>query len=293
MNSPDTPQQLAHSDIIPGSQTQVDSLRFSGLGDQINPTESVSLENIGQMAYNSARRLVENDALRTENSHLTHELNTDPKTGLANERAWLGNLAETMSNLTPGQTISVNIIDIDRFKEINDKYGHAAGDRLLRIVGNALSTAFSRKDDVITHGSREKNPDDTDIARLGGDEFAIMSLRSEIPGEQDERRSTNGSEQALRQAKHLNEVFKGMLADTEFSDFIGLNLSVGYAESKQGDTPESLFARADMNMFQIKYEDKMSKITDDDKIQLKKIIPYLESLGTRVESWLKQAATAA
>jgi diguanylate cyclase (GGDEF)-like protein/PAS domain S-box-containing protein len=84
----------------------------------------------------------------------------DPLTGLANRRL-LDELFELASARGPrsGQEAAMLFVDVDGLKEINDTYGHEAGDRLLRAVGARLDDAF-READV--------------VARIGGDEFVIL-----------------------------------------------------------------------------------------------------------------------
>lgn len=87
---------------------------------------------------------------------------TDPSTGLPNRRAFTERagawLAAGCGEDRDGFMIA--LIDIDRFKHVNDDYGHAAGDSLVKLVGERLADAL---------------PDDAIIARVGGDEFAICT----------------------------------------------------------------------------------------------------------------------
>jgi diguanylate cyclase (GGDEF)-like protein len=87
---------------------------------------------------------------------------TDPLTGLLNRRA----LFDCYGDGTMGPTTAVVVFDIDHFKLINDAYGHAAGDCVLKVFAAEL-LAHRRTDDV--------------AARLGGEEFALV-LKEVIPG---------------------------------------------------------------------------------------------------------------
>jgi diguanylate cyclase (GGDEF)-like protein len=92
---------------------------------------------------------------------------TDPLTGLANRRAFAdAYLAERARQARSGTCGAVLVLDCDRFKELNDRHGHAAGDRALLSVAAAMS-AVTRELDT--------------SARLGGDEFAVLLSASE-PG---------------------------------------------------------------------------------------------------------------
>lgn len=84
---------------------------------------------------------------------------TDDLTGLANRRGFIEGLTQAERDCRNGQSFALLVLDLDRFKEINDCLGHLLGDELLVLVGARIATA-TRPDDL--------------IARLGGDEFAVL-----------------------------------------------------------------------------------------------------------------------
>jgi diguanylate cyclase (GGDEF)-like protein len=84
---------------------------------------------------------------------------TDELTGLGNRRLLQDRLAELLDTRRPGNQLAVLLLDLDRFKEVNDALGHHVGDELLRAVGPRLAGVL-RPGDVLT--------------RLGGDEFAVV-----------------------------------------------------------------------------------------------------------------------
>jgi diguanylate cyclase len=96
------------------------------------------------------------DSLRRE-----HELAlTDPLTGLPNRLAYERQMAQLEADVREGRvTACVGAFDIDHFKTINDTFGHAAGDAVLRIVGNTLARALEGR---------------AFVARYGGEEFAVV-----------------------------------------------------------------------------------------------------------------------
>ncbi|TXC69656.1 EAL domain-containing protein [Sphingomonas ginsenosidivorax] len=90
---------------------------------------------------------------------------TDVLTGLPNRRYFFARLDEVLrEHQATGQRFAVGVFDLDRFKPINDTYGHIVGDRLLVEVGRRLAD-FTRQDAI--------------IARLGGDEFGLI-VQSDI-----------------------------------------------------------------------------------------------------------------
>ncbi|NGP16469.1 GGDEF domain-containing protein [Devosia aurantiaca] len=94
-------------------------------------------------------------------SALRRQANSDPLTGLGNRR-WLQNAVsvEISRAMRRNQSIWVIAFDLDRFKEINDRFGHAAGDEVLMIVAEVTQ--------------RQLRPYDL-IARIGGEEFCVVS----------------------------------------------------------------------------------------------------------------------
>jgi len=99
-------------------------------------------------------------ALRDRLAHERSLARTDSLTGMPNRRSFLADLEREVERCRRyGQPFSVAYLDVDRFKQVNDRLGHAAGDALLRRVARTMLTAV-RKIDV--------------VARLGGDEFAMV-----------------------------------------------------------------------------------------------------------------------
>jgi diguanylate cyclase (GGDEF)-like protein len=88
-----------------------------------------------------------------------HQARTDELTGLANRRWFHESLRRHAAQVRASGSFAVLIVDLDRFKEVNDSLGHATGDELLRLVGRRLRTSV---------------PDEHLLARLGGDEYAVL-----------------------------------------------------------------------------------------------------------------------
>src|SRR4051812_8701034 len=104
--------------------------------------------------------------LTAQNRQLATQATTDSLTKLANRGAFEERLAEAVAHARRGNTcVGVLYIDLDGFKAVNDRYGHAAGDQLLSVLARRLTT-HRRANDL--------------IARVGGDEFLVLLPDLEI-----------------------------------------------------------------------------------------------------------------
>jgi diguanylate cyclase (GGDEF)-like protein len=140
---------------------------------------------------------------------------TDPLTNLANRRVWDRQLQSqwTLASST-GQPLWLAIVDLDRFKEVNDRDGYAAGDRTLQDAAQALAGQL-RRGDV--------------IARLGGDEFAALLLGI---GE--------GAAQAV-----FERLCSAMAGQAPSNSGPQVTASIGMAGGQNYAGPERLFAAAE------------------------------------------------
>jgi diguanylate cyclase (GGDEF)-like protein len=98
---------------------------------------------------------------RAERLHLM--ATTDGLTGLTNRDAFSARVTEATASASPDARLALVLIDLDRFKEVNDTLGHRYGDELLREVGRRLAARVGA---------------DGVVARLGGDEFVVMLARA-------------------------------------------------------------------------------------------------------------------
>lgn len=162
--------------------------------------------------------------LQRENDSLAYQALHDGLTGLPNRKAFERALQKLMNNPQTCDQVAVLFIDGDRFKEVNDTYGHAAGDNVLAETAQRLRGRL-RKEDL--------------VARLGGDEFAVLLTGIE-----------NG-EQAARVAENVIEAMREPIR-LAGGKTVAQSLSIGVALAKNHATGEAMIAQADAAMYHIK-----------------------------------------
>jgi diguanylate cyclase (GGDEF)-like protein len=115
-------------------------------------------------------RITEHAALAIANRRLMAALkgqaDTDARTGLRNSRAFDRALEDALAGRTADESLGVLMLDLDHFKEVNDRHGHPAGDEALRVFSGVLRSCM-RDGDL--------------AARYGGEEFAVLLSRVEGP----------------------------------------------------------------------------------------------------------------
>lgn len=149
---------------------------------------------------------------------------TDPLTGLPNRYAYDRHILDELERWERyNELFSLCVADLDFFKQVNDEYGHLAGDKVLRLMARILEKNL-RKVDIVT--------------RFGGEEFVII-----MP-------STDGvsATQAVEKVRKVIEKspfnFQGKP--------VRITMSFGVTEVKKGDTPDEIFSRADRMLYHAK-----------------------------------------
>jgi diguanylate cyclase (GGDEF)-like protein len=178
--------------------------------------EVMFLRSVTAVLAAAIRRIEAEDALRHRSLH-------DPLTGLANrELAHRQIDAALVAAREGGHTVATLLIDLDGFKVVNDRFGHASGDEALVLLAEQLQSAVRSGDTV---------------ARIGGDEFLIVCP------------DITSAENAVALATRITE-----LQIRPCSDGLGLRFtaSVGIAIAGPADTRETLIHRADTAMYQAK-----------------------------------------
>ncbi len=149
---------------------------------------------------------------------------TDPLTGLFNRRAFFARLFEAWAEAERlGHPLALLLLDLDRFKEINDGFGHEVGDRVLQHVARLLRTQARRYDVP---------------ARIGGEEFALL-----MPG--------SGRAQGLAAAERLRAQLDAMPLELEPGS-LKVTASFGVASKPTAQDPQDLLRRADRALYAAK-----------------------------------------
>jgi diguanylate cyclase (GGDEF)-like protein/PAS domain S-box-containing protein len=178
----------------------------------VSDAEGAPLHLIAQVQDISERHELEL-RLREQAEH-------DHLTGLYNRRRFHEELRRQIGRVArSGEAAMLAMIDLDRFKDVNDRDGHAAGDELLRAIGQALAARLRRSDT---------------LGRLGGDEFAAI-----LVGADEEA----GAAIARMLVGAVREVVGGAAP---------VSASVGLARIEADDEPDSALARADEAMYAAK-----------------------------------------
>ncbi len=193
-----------------------------------------TLQSITQVIEKRERRQRETlQQLQGQVHHLMRELEqarrestTDPLTNLYNRRAFESCLQHTVAvNRLFQYPATLLLVDIDHFKQVNDTYGHAAGDEALRATAERLVRVCKRKSDF--------------VARYGGEEFAVI-LR----------------ETALRDAQKIAQQIIDLVRREPVvipdGEPLRITVSIGVAELQPHETPEQWFQRADELLYQAK-----------------------------------------
>jgi diguanylate cyclase len=154
---------------------------------------------------------------------LSEEALTDPLTKIWNKRAFSAKLAGLLAggDRTPSCLI---VFDIDKFKSINDNFGHQAGDRALKAIAQQASASL-RQNDV--------------LFRYAGDEFVIVLEGTTMPD------ALAVAERVRLAAENIRFTYGG-------SQELRITVSLGVAQSRATDTPESLFERTDKALYAAK-----------------------------------------
>jgi len=162
--------------------------------------------------------------LQDQRARLEHLSLTDPLTGLPNRRAFETRFSQVQGLAERQHPVSLVLLDIDRFKRVNDQYGHGVGDQVLLALARSLK-ALTRRADL--------------AARLAGDEFVVLLSVLDASG-------------VDAWYQRLSDHFRGELNAFDLDLQTGLSAGQTWLGSEHGDAMSAALARADHALYQAK-----------------------------------------
>jgi diguanylate cyclase len=224
-------------------QTRAYSKRLDAWSTELGTTQSLDRlrEMLAEIAVDTQRVLEKNDVLehqlmrstgeveelRRNLAAVRHEAMTDGLTGLANRKFFDSHLREATRVATAlAEPLSLLLIDIDRFKQFNDTWGHQLGDKVLNLVARTLTDCVKGRD--VT-------------ARFGGEEFAIVL-------------EATSHEAALAVAEQIRTAMmrRKVVRKDSKADLGQVTVSIGVGLYRPGESVESLIERTDSALYAAK-----------------------------------------
>lgn len=176
-----------------------------------------------QIASSISDKSAELESVKTKLEEYKRLADTDPLTQLTNRRGFDSELARIYNSKKSVMFAALILVDIDKFKEINDKFGHPVGDRILQLVARLLEANVTGA---------------ISVCRTGGEEFAIV-----IEGL---------SEDSVLQ---LAEALRNAIANTEFAhresgtNYGRVTISLGVCMAAEATSPDDLYIKADRALY--------------------------------------------
>jgi len=221
------------SELAAGSETPIrfTSLHNDEVGELVRAAERFREENVERHALIDRYRKLNEEleakvdqrtlALRSSNEELELLANTDRLTGASNRRALdVALTAELDRSRRYESGLSVLFLDLDHFKEVNDRYGHGIGDQVLRGFVTELRRLL-RDSDI--------------LGRWGGEEFIVICPE------------TNASD-----VLHLADRIRARISEVDFGGAGKITVSIGVAELSAEDNAQDLVDRADQALYEAK-----------------------------------------
>ena len=202
-------------------------IKTPGNGDRIIATRRIAVRNAAGEAAWLISLLEDVTDLRNANDRITFLAHHDPLTGLSN-RAHFQTMLNSIAASSRTGELTLALFDLDGFKEINDAFGHAAGDEVLRWTADCLRK-HARAGDL--------------VARLGGDEFALL-FGDSLDEEQAEAM--------------MARIFDDIRTPFEYeTSKLSVEASAGIAVSADGKCdPDLLMRQADLALYEAKSQGK-------------------------------------
>jgi len=185
-------------------------------------------------------------------ARLEHAAHIDPLTNCYNRRALEDWLAQARASAERYQTdLSLLMLDIDFFKQINDRYGHSAGDAVLRTIPRCIRGAIRKSDYV---------------ARYGGEEFVVVLPETKLS-------------KAIELAERLRTIVERVKIPFA-SHTLSVTASFGVAAFKPGMSQDDLIHKADEMLYEAKRQGR-NRIAPDLKVYVRQHRPHATDTGLR------------
>ena len=219
-------------------------IRNAGNADELQNVVAVLQQETNQM-LNCSRALEDQlksttseiDTLRRNFEEVRREAMTDARTGIANTKYFDIHLRTSMlHSMENGRPLSLVLVDIDHFKNFNDKYGHQTGDDVLRLVAHTLALNIKGRDTA---------------ARYGGEEFGVI-----LP------------DTILETARILAENIRTSINNKRFrkkqtgEELSSITISLGIAQYRPSEALVDFIQRADDGLYQAKRTGRNKVVTD-------------------------------
>jgi diguanylate cyclase (GGDEF)-like protein len=197
----------------------------------------ITVSYLRERRHHRATRVLA-EQLQSANTLLSAEARHDALTGALSRRYFLDLLRHEIDRAhAAGEPLCMAIADLDHFKQINDRFGHAAGDRALEHFVDTCRSELRGSDA---------------IGRLGGEEFGILLPATALGA-------------GLEVVERLRVRLKSM-PSTKLPASVGLSVSIGITELSQEDLPERIVSRADQALYTAKQggRDRSEAVPPDD-----------------------------
>lgn len=220
-------ESAAHAESIPlqiGTQSVGSLVIVPRSRGALAPADMATLETCARYIAVGLR----NARLTHTNDDLERLIEVDPLTEVGNRRRFDLTLdSEWRRSLRNRESLSVVMIDVDYFKEFNDRYGHLAGDTCLQQIARAISRATMRASDVVT--------------RYGGEEFAVLLAETDLAG-------------AVAVAENIRLAIERLQIPHAGTSIGSVSISAGVATvtPSAGDAAMTLVEAADLALYRAK-----------------------------------------
>ncbi|WP_404373153.1 GGDEF domain-containing protein [Sphingomonas sp. MMS24-J45] len=199
-----------------------DAMRAGAGADNVILLTGLMLNRVQAAEARLAAATSEADQLREKLEEARGDARRDPLTGLPNRRAFEEAFAERMQ---AGETLCLAVVDVDRFKRVNDQFGHSVGDRVLRAIADALTAACP----------------DHFVGRYGGEEFIILFYGLDLP-----------AARGMLEAARISVASKRYRLRESDAPLGSVTFSGGLTEAEPGEVQGAVFGRADKLLYAAK-----------------------------------------